>query len=284
MRSRIFSADGHIDFPYLPLDIFERYGEPDIRDRLPKTVSDDDGQLHWVVDGRAPFKIGATSMGHSFPKQGFSRRLDLINEAGFFDDAEEYVFHAAVPELRLKDQQLDGLEGEVIYGVLDADAALRDPEVTAGVYQAYNRWLADFCSEAPDRLVGLACIPNFDPETAASMVREASKLGLKGADFHYQTAAKPAWLPIWDPLWDAVQECGMPVSFHATGQRIDTKSEEYLANQKLALSVYGVDFQMIASRTLAGALFSGMCALPQPPVRARRVGRRLDPLRARAPR
>ncbi len=257
--SKIFSADGHIDFPYLPLDIFEKYGDPDIRDRLPKALEDGNGQLSWVVDGRAVFKIGATSMSHSFPKQGFSRRYDMINEAGFFDDAEELLFHAAVPALRVKDQELDELEGEVIYGVLGADAALRDPEVTVGVYRAYNRWLADFCAESPNRLVGLACIANSDPETAASMVREVSKLGLKGADFHYQTAAKPAWLPFWDPLWDAAQECGMPISFHATGQRIDTQSEEYVANQKLALSVYGIDFQMVASRTLAGAIFSGMC-------------------------
>ena len=37
---------------------------------------------------------------------------------GFFSDADAGRFHPSTPELRLKDQDADGIEAEVIYGIL----------------------------------------------------------------------------------------------------------------------------------------------------------------------
>ena len=89
--------------------------------------------------------------------------------------------------------------------------------------------LGGFCKTVPERLVGLACIPNHDPEIAAAGLRRAAKLGLKGADFGVSTAVKPIWHRDWDPLWAAADECGMPISFHTTGFSLREPLDEQMA-------------------------------------------------------
>ena len=37
--------------------------------------------------------------------------------------------------------------------------AVEDPDISAAICRAYNRWLADYCKPYPDRLFGVAMIP-----------------------------------------------------------------------------------------------------------------------------
>jgi hypothetical protein len=43
----VISADGHIDLPLLPLDLFTAHAPPSLRDRVPRVETLDDGE-HWV--------------------------------------------------------------------------------------------------------------------------------------------------------------------------------------------------------------------------------------------
>src|SRR5262249_20334204 len=139
--------------------------------------------------------------------------------------------HPTTPELRLKDQDLDGIDAEVMYGILGIGMRLRDRELIQVVYQVYNEWAAGFCKSNPRRFVGLACIPNHDPEDAAKELRRAAKLGLRGADFAVSTAVVPIWHAAWDPLWRAAQECRMPISFHTTGSPVREPADETMAKE-----------------------------------------------------
>ena len=68
------------------------------------------------------------------------RKLDE-QRAGAWDPAE-----------RIKDMDIDGVDAEVLYvggPLMSADSALRLNSV-----RGYNRWLSDFASYAPDRLLG----------------------------------------------------------------------------------------------------------------------------------
>ena len=85
------------------------------------------------------------------------------------------------------------------------------------VYRIYNDWAADFCKSNPERFRALACIPNPDPAEAASELRRASGLGLRGADFAVASATKPMYHEDWDVLWEAAEETQAPISFHTTG-------------------------------------------------------------------
>ena len=55
----------------------------------------------------------------------------------------------------------------------------KNSELFIESYRAYNRWLADFVTEAPDRLKGIAYIPLRDAEEGVRILREAVKMGFR---------------------------------------------------------------------------------------------------------
>src|SRR5215470_3017488 len=56
-----------------------------------------------------------------------------------------------------------------------------DPECSAALCRAYNNWLYDYCSIAPDRLFGMMLLPLQDVELAQKeLCRAATELGLRG--------------------------------------------------------------------------------------------------------
>jgi hypothetical protein len=50
----------------------------------------------------------------------------------------------------------DGVDAEIIYGVLGTASKLNDAGASNEVLHIYNDWLKDFCSHYPDRQIGLA--------------------------------------------------------------------------------------------------------------------------------
>src|SRR5499433_2120962 len=78
-----------------------------------------------------------------------------------YEDGKRGIRRLTDPELRLKDQDRDGVQGEVLYGILGTTGRMNDPEAAVEVIRIYNEWLADdFCATHPDRYAGLASIPN----------------------------------------------------------------------------------------------------------------------------
>jgi predicted TIM-barrel fold metal-dependent hydrolase len=162
------------------------------------------------------------------------------------------------PELRLQDQARDGIQAEVIYGILGVANRLNNPELTNIVYQIYNTWLADFCKTYPDRFAGLACIPNHDAKLAADEVRRAAKLGLRGAELNVNAAIEPLWHPFWEPLWTAAEECQLSIAFHTTGTGkrppADLDPKLLMAARASGLA----QFQMATAEYLSSLIFGGV--------------------------
>ena len=176
-------------------------------------------------------------------------------EVGFYEGGP----HPTTPELRLKDQGLDGIDAEVMYGILGIGMRLQDPELIQAVYEIYNDWAGDFCKTNPQRFVGLACIPSHNPQAAARELRRAAGLGLRGADFAVSKAVYPLWHGAWDPLWEAAQECRMPISFHTTGYPVREPADEAMAKeyQLRYAATRTTMFQIAAAEFLASIVFSG---------------------------
>ena len=86
-----------------------------------------------------------------------------------------------------------------------------------GVGQAiYNRWLADFVSQAPNRHIGLAYLPMWDVDAAVAEVEWAHEAGMKAVNF---PAMRDGDLPeynkrSWEPLWRVCEERQMPLVTH----------------------------------------------------------------------
>ena len=255
MEYKIISGDGHIDVKWLPHDLFVSNAPAKWKDQAPKVVEWGKGK-RWYAEGKDLASLNGGGLANlDLPKPGSTKRIDRMYESGFFDGER----HPSTPELRIKDQEMDGIDAEVIYGVLGMGGLLKDGELLGLVYQIYNTWVADFCKSNPQRLVALACIPNDDPEAAATELRRSAKLGLKGADFAVTTAVKPIWHRDWDPLWAAADECDMPISFHTTGFPLRFPSDEQMAKDyhtPFAATRITV-FQLSGAEFLASIIFSG---------------------------
>ena len=96
----------------------------------------------------------------------------------------------------------------------------------AGV-QAHNRWLRDFCDEAPGRRLGLVQLFLDDLDAAIEEVRWAKDVGLKGVllppDHHL--GITNLYYADLDPLWAICAELEMPVHRHANAPSSDEGGE-----------------------------------------------------------
>jgi len=130
---------------------------------------------------------------------------------------------------RLNDMDREGVAAEVIFhgsqnmesmpfvGLRDAANAYdnQDFELVGVGYQMYNRWMADFVSAAPERLIGLAYLPMWDVELAVEELARAANAGLRGVNFPAPRAGIVEYDdPIWEPLWTACEERNMFLSSH----------------------------------------------------------------------
>src|SRR6516165_639731 len=171
---RRISADCHLDMLWLPPDLFTSNASSKYKDKMPYVAEQADGVKRWTdsngADYGMPGGVGATGSAWVPGKQ---LRADKMAEAGLYRDYfEKGLRRPGDPHLRVKDLDRDGVDAEVIYGILAACAKMSDPEAADEMLRIYNDFMHNFTSYYPDRMIGLACLP-----TATSRV----PLGKSGA-------------------------------------------------------------------------------------------------------
>ena len=131
------------------------------------------------------------------------------------------------PQRRLKEMESEGVVAEVLfpdfgtpfelYSAQLASAlgvARRDEEHTQIGNRAFNRWLADFVSTAPDRFVGMGAVSWSDVDTALADIRAVHKLGLSGIVLPHFPLERPLYHPDFEPVWNLLDELGLIVNSH----------------------------------------------------------------------
>jgi uncharacterized protein len=207
---KVISADSHMTEPG---DLWVERLDQKFRDNAPRVVKKE------TTTGAA---VGAP---YVFVGPGFHP----LTVAGVFaagrsgDELREHMrrgYEAARPSgwdpvERLKDQDLDGVSGEVLYASLGiALLGMTDAELQQACLRVYNDWLAEFCSHAPNRLAGIG-LYSLSSLPDVSEIERCAKNGLKGIMI---IASNSLDVPYsderFDPLWRIVSETGMPVSLH----------------------------------------------------------------------
>jgi predicted TIM-barrel fold metal-dependent hydrolase len=211
MTLRATSADSHLDLIYLPPDTFTARMDRRFGDRIPRVV-ERDGRQVWVSAGSVLGPYATYGPGVTGGKRG-----RVLAEAGFASGKQT---RPSNPAQRREDQERDGVEAEVIYGIIGISRGLftnqgvGDAETLAAIYGAYNDYVAGFNRSMPGRFFGLGCLPTHDARLAAEEVRRCAMLGLKGAVFVPWGSAMPVWHEMWDPMWSAAEETDLVISFH----------------------------------------------------------------------
>jgi predicted TIM-barrel fold metal-dependent hydrolase len=198
MIEKLISADSHV----VPLPGFWReYLPAALRDRAPRIESTDAGDFTVFEGRRTPVMAINSIAGKSRDDQGFTYRRFSEQIAGGHD-----------PAARLLDQDRDGVVAEVIYG--GGPLVTSDRELYVASHYAYNDWLADYCSIAPGRLLGVAYIPFESPDGAVAEIRRARRKGLKSALIPATPPSGHFWDETWAPVWKALVDAGMPAGLH----------------------------------------------------------------------
>jgi predicted TIM-barrel fold metal-dependent hydrolase len=260
MKYDVISADSHIDLIWLPPDLFTDNAAAVMKDRMPY-VTDGPRGKEWVTKNGASFGLmnGMGSGGRLY-EPGKIHRSDRMASEGIYEDGKKGIRRMTDPELRIKDQDRDGVQAEVLYGVLGASIRINDDEAAGEVLRIYNDWLAQFCNTHPDRFAGLACIPNHDIDAAVGEIeRVARRGGVRGVEISRRHDMARLWDPWWEPVWSAVAASGLPLHFHTIGGGNRPDLSKLAPKTALAARAAGItNFQMVMSDVLLSMIFSGV--------------------------
>ena len=122
----------------------------------------------------------------------------------------------------MADQDRDGVAAEVIYptvGMLLCNH--KDYDYKKACFDAYNQWIADYCSAHPDRLIGTGQTAMRSVEEGIADLQRIKDLGLKGVMMPGNPQVEDYDSPIYDPFWEAAIDLGLPLSFHILTSRDD---------------------------------------------------------------
>jgi predicted TIM-barrel fold metal-dependent hydrolase len=186
---------------------------------------------------------------------------------GWETEHEEGLRGAYDAEQRDKELDADGVSAEVIFP--DADSitgaesppfgaglsagAIEDPELAFAGAHAHNRFLADFCSGAPERRGGVALVPiSHDVRRAVEEIEWAARQpGIRGilipTMWHDHLAYNH---PAYDPVWAACQAHDFVVHTHSG----EAPNADYNEN----IGIYLAEVVWWAARPLWHLLFSGV--------------------------
>ena len=240
------SADCHLDLCWMPPDLFTSRASAALKDRMPYVTQGPKGPM-WVTKKGGTFGLanGMGSAGREYVP-GQIHRSDRMASTGLYEDGKKGIRRLSEPELRLKDQDRDGVQAEVLYGILGSSTRMGDPEAAVEMIRVYNDWLADFCDTHPERFAGLACIPSAPIDAAVAEVKRVVKRGaVRGVDVANSPDMPPLYDPYWSPLWDAVDDSGLPLHFHTVGGRMPDAIRKTLWGSAWGEKVEGtIDFRV----------------------------------------
>ena len=120
------------------------------------------------------------------------------------------------PRVRCDEMSQDGVSAEVLYPTSALTLfSLRDPDLQEACFRVYNDWVTEYCSVAPDRLIGIAAISAYDIDHAVREVERCREAGMRGI-LVWQTPPEELGFETdhYEKLWAAAAELRMPVSLH----------------------------------------------------------------------
>jgi predicted TIM-barrel fold metal-dependent hydrolase len=176
---------------------------------------------------------------------------------------------AADPARRVRELDEDGVAAEILF---PDDQNFNTPPWLAGIApqafdhvypdhlrlagaRAYNRWLSEFCSAAPSRLLGQIALGSIDDvEAAVTEVRRAYGSGLTCGVILPLDYDQPLYHhQRYDPLWAVCTELGLAVTVHA-----GDGGPKWYGDDHRAFLIYMMEQAFFAERPLWSCIYGGV--------------------------
>src|SRR6202158_1866880 len=192
MLPLVLSSDSHV---FEPPNLWQTRIDAAFRDRAPR-IERINGGDHVVVEADQILSgIGLISnAGARFEAP------ETISGQGRLEDVHPGGYD---PEQHLKDMELDGVAGEVLYpsqGLFYFRVA--DTALMSAIFRAYNDWIADFCRTDPARLKGIAMNTLDNTQDGIKERERPPRLDLAGAMItEYPLEHRRYDQPEYEPFW-----------------------------------------------------------------------------------
>jgi predicted TIM-barrel fold metal-dependent hydrolase len=201
----LISADSHV----VERQSAFRDIDPKFRDRMPYDTHTPELGAALVIDGLLTMGYGR-SVGAGLPLEKLGQKLE-------WDEVNPAAFDSAT---RLDVQDQDGVRAEVIFPTVGMFLQGHpDIDYAKACLDAYNRWLVEYCSRAPERLIGVAQITLRTAEEGIAELREAKAMGYKAVMLPGEPLLEDYDHPMYDEFWSACEEFNLPVNFHILSSR-----------------------------------------------------------------
>jgi uncharacterized protein len=200
-----YSCDSHV---VEPAEVFEGL-DREFGDRAPQVLTNDAGDKTTVLLGGVPVPVGRFGIaGHRLDDPA-THELIARGYSGMNPGVHD-------PAARLDDQARDGIVGEVMYPSINMlTFSLPDRDVVQAVFRRHNDWVREYCSHAPERLIGVACLPLPDVEAAVAELERVAGMGIRGVAIPCAAPPeRPYHHPDYEPFWDAAEDAGLPITMH----------------------------------------------------------------------
>ena len=208
---KVFDADLHVREP---TDLWVKYMEPKYRDRAPVGTTKFFMDLFLEHDGRLISK-----MGHCNVEVEGEQTEKMSEDNGRMALYRDYDRRGWGPDVQIEAMDREGVDMAVLYpsrGLFALAKEYDDDDLAAAIARAYNNWLAEFCSHAPDRMYGAALLPVEAPAAAVAEAKRAKEeLDFKAVFIRPNPVGGRNWHDkAYDPLWAECEKQGLTVGFH----------------------------------------------------------------------
>ena len=229
-----------------PVDLWDRYIDPEFKDRAPRRLNERRWDIRTLVEGEVMATF-VTEEGDKLIAAQYAEEL----ARGF--DAESQVIA----------MNKEGLDLAVLYptsGMYITAKDGMDPRFAAAACRAYNDWLHDYIQAGdPMRTFGAAAVSPHDAETAAQEAHRAlTELGFKAIFVRPNMFNGRAWHdPYYDQLWAAAQEHNGAIGFHeTTGSRMPAAgADRFPKNLDVAhVATHSVEQMMVCLDVIMGGV------------------------------
>jgi predicted TIM-barrel fold metal-dependent hydrolase len=212
---QLFSEVASIDYPILdadahvnePPDTWQARVPAKLRERAPKVIHTDQGDLWSFDDGKSVRPVGLTATA------GLSY-LQYKPSGISYDEMRPGSFDT---KARLADLDADGIYLQVLYPSVTLSGAKvysAEPELQKACVVAYNDWLAEFCEGSEGRLIGQAILPTTGVDDCIAEFERSLDLGHRGVVISSFPNGSLEATPEDARFWELAQDADVPVAVH----------------------------------------------------------------------
>jgi predicted TIM-barrel fold metal-dependent hydrolase len=241
----LVDADAHIDPPY---EMWREYLPEKLRELAPYIEAGEECDYVVFEGSKKPIRMIGNQAGRA------GKDFKMVGKVSDMRAVWK-------TEQRLADMDADGIDSAVLFG--GGPLGTFNSELYVASFEAYNRWVWDFCAADRRRLVPIAYLPMRNLDETIDLLGKAARVGFRSANIPAfpqaadgyttgsnvkalksgQTAAltgdpKGAWQyshPDFDRLWAAFSEYDMTTTIHL-GARVPRFGEKqfFLADMPMS--------------------------------------------------